>query len=96
MKYRLRARSRAATAAVLFLAGGLLIVGSSAPAHADCVRASVWLYRSDQGEDYKYGPRNCVGPDTTFATGHTLSAGHEDDSEDPGTVTGAGFWLGYP
>lgn len=91
-------RSRlAAAAAALSLAGTLLAV-SAPPAQADCNRASVWVYKSQMGREYKYGPYQCVGPDHGHRNTLHTGWGTQDDTQPRGTVTGGGyeFWLFLP
>lgn len=95
MRHSFRARPRLAAAAVLSLTGGLL-AAAAPPAQADCVKASVWLYRSQEGRDYKYGPESCVGPDTGRENGHQFGAGTGSNDDPPGTINGAGFRIWYP
>ncbi len=95
MHHKLLTPPRLAVAAALTL-GGLIAGPSVAPAKADCARASVWLYRSQQGRDHVYGPKQCVGPDHTFNNNMSTGWGTESDDCSPGTVTGAGLEIWIP
>lgn len=87
--------SRLAAAAALAL-GGLIAGPSVVPAKADCARASVWIYKSQQGRDHVYGPYQCVGPDHTLPNNLYYGWGTASDSFEPGTITGAGFEVWIP
>lgn len=94
MQRKLLTPSRLAAATALAL-GGLIAGPSVVPAQADCARASVWLYKSQQGKEYVYGPKACVGPENTYENGTAVGSGTQDDSYDPGTISGGGaiVWL---
>lgn len=95
MQRKLLTPSRLAAATALAL-GGLIAGPSVVPAQADCARASVWLYKSQQGRDHVYGPYQCVGPDHTLPNNFNTGWGTDSDNYEPGTITGFGFEVWVP
>lgn len=82
---------------MLSLAGSVTAGALVSPAQADCARASVWVWKSKQGRDYKYGPYQCVGPDHGDANGMETGWGAEGYNGAPeGTPTGFGFHVWLP
>lgn len=86
-------RTRLAAAAALSLVGTVGAGAFVAPAHAECTRASVWIYKSQQGRDYKYGPNECVGPDDGLANWLHFEPGTESNSLPSGTPSGGGAYV---
>lgn len=84
-------RTRLAAVAVFALTA--VGAGAFAPANAgDCIRVSVWIYKSQQGREYIV-ERKCI-VETPWNNGrHVL---HEDGTNwlPPGTPSGAGveYW----
>lgn len=99
----LRTRPRRLAVALFALGGTVIGVGGAVmPAKADenapprCSRVSVWTYRSQQGEDYAVD-QQCVTP-AWWPDGLSVPVGYLDDTQPPGTTTGAGVkvWVNGP
>lgn len=103
MNMLLRTRPRRAAAVLVVVVGGLFGAGAATtPAKAECIRASVWIYHSQQGEagrDYQHGPYECVGEDWGWTPdGHHGPFTAENDLPPQGTPSGAGVevWMASP
>lgn len=90
-------RSRLLVVAALSLTGALLAVAAP-PAQADCARASVWIYKSRQGREYKYGPYQCVGPNNGHPNTGYAGWGTGDNTYPYGVPSGGGaeVWVPLP
>lgn len=97
-----RTRPRRAVVALFASAGILLGLGGAvgaADAHPEdgkCVSYSVWVYWSDQGREYKKGPRECLTPNTPFHTTFYLAPHHDGNTTPTGTPGGGGAEIGIP
>ena len=91
----LRTRPRRRAVALVALGGSLIGVGGAVmPAKAECLAVSAWVYRSQQGRDYEMGPEWCV-TDTPW-NNELVGFTHLDDTQPPGTITGAGVGVWVP
>jgi hypothetical protein len=92
-------RIRRAVAASGLVLAALAVVGPAAPAaHADCVSAEAYYYKSGSTtRRYVVGPKKCVAP-TPFGELLYVSSERGVNGLPPGTPNGAGVgvWLTSP